>query len=717
MRLLASLALLCLLETVAFAAEPPSLKLLFLGDNGHHRPADRFAQLQPVLSERGIEVKYTDDVAAALSPESLKQFDGLILYANIDRIEPAQATALLDYVASGKAFIPLHCATFCFRNSPDVVALMGGQFLRHGGEVFTVESAAPEHPIMKGYKSFESWDETYIHTKHNEKDRTVLEYRVQGAQAEGKSKEPWTWVRTHGKGRVFYTAWGHDQRTFGNPGFHNLVERGIRWACGQDPSVASRERKLPESSLSSRTNSGSLRSRLAFAALPMTAIPKDLPQFEYVDVGPKIPNYTRGPRWGVQGSAHTQMQKPLSPAESMKHYSVPEGFHLELFASEPDLGGKPIAMTWDERGRLWVCETYDYPNELERTNRGRDRIRICEDTNGDGKADKFTVFAEELSIPTSIAFHRGGAVVQNGAETLYLKDTNGDDKADVREVLITGWAMNDTHGGVSNFQYGLDNWVWAMQGYNNSRPRYGDNQGTDSFRQGFFRFQVESGSPGIAIPGSPRVTDVEFLRSTDNNTWGFGMSEEGIIFGSTANRNPSVYMPIPNRYYERVRGWSPEVLKMIADTYLFNAITDKVRQVDQFGGYTAGAGHALYTARTYPRNVLEPHGVRVRADGASRRHVRIGGKWFRFQLHQPHEPRRQRTTSGPRRSWQRSVPTAMCGSATGTTLSCSTTPRRRAFAPAVGMLTRATCGTRSMGGCTGWSIRAKNPKLSFEDGA
>ena len=71
-------------------------------------------------------------------------------------------------------------------------------------------------------------------------NRTVLEYRVQGGQARGRDKEPWTWVRTHGKGRVFYTAWGHDQRTFGNPGFQNLVERGIRWACGQDPSVASR---------------------------------------------------------------------------------------------------------------------------------------------------------------------------------------------------------------------------------------------------------------------------------------------------------------------------------------------------------------------------------------------------------------------------------------------------------------------------------------------
>ncbi|HEV3024930.1 MAG TPA: glycosyl hydrolase, partial [Pirellulales bacterium] len=86
------------------------------------------------------------------------------------------------------------------------------------------------------------------------------------------------------------------------------------------------------------------------------------------------------------------------------------------------------------------------------------------------------------------------------------------------------------------------------------------------------------------------------------NTWGLGISEEGIIFGSTANGNPSVYMPIPNRYYEAVRGWTSSLmLGTIADSYRFKTITDKVRQVDYHGGYTAAAGHSLYTARTYPQ--------------------------------------------------------------------------------------------------------------------
>src|SRR5262245_8375381 len=109
------------------SAQAPSLKLLFLGDNGHHRPAERFRQLQPVLSQRGIELVYTD-TATALAAKTLARYDGLIVYANIEKIAPEQEQALLDYVASGKGFVPLHCASYCFLNSPKYVELVGAQF-------------------------------------------------------------------------------------------------------------------------------------------------------------------------------------------------------------------------------------------------------------------------------------------------------------------------------------------------------------------------------------------------------------------------------------------------------------------------------------------------------------------------------------------------------------------------------------------------------------
>src|SRR5260370_37033939 len=89
---------------------PKPLKILFLGYRGHHQPVVRFRQLQPVLAKRGIDVTYTE-AADALSPKVLAGFDGLIVYANIDEITPEQEKALLDFVAGGNGFIPLHCAS------------------------------------------------------------------------------------------------------------------------------------------------------------------------------------------------------------------------------------------------------------------------------------------------------------------------------------------------------------------------------------------------------------------------------------------------------------------------------------------------------------------------------------------------------------------------------------------------------------------------------
>ena len=337
MRCLIQLLLLaCLLSSSASLHAADSLSLLFLGDNGPHQPYQRFQQLSPVMKSKGIDLTYTDDMRE-INKETLSIFDGLVIYANTTKIEPAQEQALLDFVADGKGLIPLHCASFCFLNSEKYIELVGAQFQKHGTGVFRTEVVAPDHPVMQGFQGFQSWDETYIHHKHNESNRTVLETRTADGHA-----EPWTWVRTHGKGRVFYTAWGHDARTWSNPGFHNLIERGIRWSCEQDPAIA-----------------GAYRDRL-----PMTKLAEDLKPFEYIDVGPKIPTYTPGAKWGTQEKPRNMMQKPLSPEESLKHYVTPEGFELQLFVSEPDLQGKPISMNWDARGRLWVCETVDYPNEL-----------------------------------------------------------------------------------------------------------------------------------------------------------------------------------------------------------------------------------------------------------------------------------------------------------------------------------------------------------------
>jgi len=568
-RILVAVIVILNVANLARCQESGPIRILFLGDKGHHQPAARFRQLQPVMAERGIDLTYTESMSA-LDPKVLNRYDGLLVYANIEKIAPDQEKALLDYVANGKGFIPLHCASFCFLNSPQCIELIGAQFKRHGTGTFSTTVAVPDHPILKGLDRFESWDETYVHHKHNEKDRVVLEYRV-----DKDGKEPWTWVRTQGKGRVFYTAWGHDDRTWSNPGFQKLVERGIRWAVGKDP----------------------VSSSAAITAPQMTTLRTDGKPFEYVEA--KVPFYAPSGKGTGADKPLTAMQQPVSPEESMKHMVTPVDFDIQLFAADPDIR-RPICMNWDERGRLWIAETVDYPNNRQPAGYGHDRIVILEDTKGTGKADKFTVFADKLSIPTSFTFARGGVIVHQPPHTLFLKDTDGDDKADERTILFSGWGTSDSHAGPSNLNYGLDNWLYGIVGYAGFQGKVGGEK--FSFNQGLYRFK-------------PDGSKFEFLRGTSNNSWGVGISEEGLLFGSTANGNPSVYMPIPNRYYESVRGWSSRVLGAIAGNAPMHPITDKVRQVDYHGHFTAAAGHALYTARLYPKEywnraafVAEPTG-------------------------------------------------------------------------------------------------------------
>lgn len=621
-------------EGIAFSQE---LKVLMLGDSGFHKPSGFYRTLEEPLKKSGIELKYTEKLSD-VNADNLRMYAGLLIFANIERITPEAERALLEYVENGGGLIPVHCASFCFLNSEKYVELVGAQFKRHGFTRFETKIVAADHEIMKGLQPISSEDESYMHSRHNS-DRIVLETRSDASgPVSDPSGEPYTWIRNSGKGRVFYTAWGHDVRTWSNPSFQQLLARGVRWAC-QAPQLAVVQPLNSSVNADSKTTTQSKAVEQAnrpFTNPDMIRPSIDLKAFTYSDVGAKIPNYTPGRQWGVQGAPLTEMQNPLPAEISLKGYSAPQSFAMSLWAKESNdnwpeemrsasqiagLKGKPIAMNWDERGRLWICETIDYPNELQPAGQGRDRIKICEDSDNDGHADKFTVFAEHLSIPSTLICYRGGVIVQDGQSTIYLKDTDGDDAADFRQILITGWAMGDTHGGVGNFQYGPDNWIWGMQGYNNSTPVINGVKQM-SFRQGFWRFKAKSGAsdetaPAFAVDKATkevakkatndfdqhtiRVEALEFMRATNNNTWGLGFSEEGYVFGSTANNCPSVHMPIPNRYYDRVAGWSPKTLEKISPDSRFTTIDDKIRQVDVHGGYTAAAGSAIYTARNYPR--------------------------------------------------------------------------------------------------------------------
>src|SRR5262245_19465749 len=201
------------------------VSVLFLGDRGHHEPARRAQDLYQVLTARGIDLTYTEEVAA-LDRDRLARFDCVLIYANHTEITPAQEAALVAFVEEGKGLVAVHCASACFPSSERYRALVGGQFLRHGEGVVHTEIVRADHPAIEGLPPLESWDETYVHRLLTA-DRVVLAERVSSAE-----REPYTWVREQGKGRVFYTAWGHDRLTWSQPAFQALLERGIRWATG-----------------------------------------------------------------------------------------------------------------------------------------------------------------------------------------------------------------------------------------------------------------------------------------------------------------------------------------------------------------------------------------------------------------------------------------------------------------------------------------------------
>lgn len=543
-----------------------NIQILFLGHNSEHHHSEKYMpMLASALVTSGIQFAYTTDTND-LNDETLSKYDGLAIYANIDEITSGQERALLDFVASGKGLIPIHCASFCFRNSASYVDLVGGQFKSHKTGTFTAKLTSSGQSVISGIQEFETWDETYVHQKLNPSIDVLME------RVDGNHKEPWTWVNTYEKGRMFYTAYGHDEKTWSNPGFHDLMRKGILWAVGEETATKAGELEFPKP---------------AYTAA-------------------KIPNYEKR-------DPPLKLQQPLSPEQSMQLAQVPVGFELKLFAAEPDIVN-PIAMSWDERGRLWVIETVDYPNTVRGSEgTGDDRIKICEDTDLDGKADKFTIFAENLNIPTGIVFANGGIIVSEAPLFLFLKDTDGDDKADVRKTIMSGWGTYDTHAGPSNLKYGFDNKIWGTVGYSGFKGEI--NGSPAQFRQGIFRF-------------NPDGSNLEQVGKTSNNTWGLGFSENFEVFASTANNTHSVYMGIPNPYLKNIEGLPDNGSKKIDGHYAFHPITDQVRQVDVFGGFTAAAGHNLYTARDFPSNywnkialVCEPtgrliHNAILEEDGA-----------------------------------------------------------------------------------------------------
>ena len=168
---------------------------------------------------------------------------------------------------------------------------------------------------------------------------------------------------------------------------------------------------------------------------------------------------------GCRQAAKLAEQPAYTPQQSLAAIKPSEDFHLELFLNEPQVMS-PVEMVFDENGRIYVAEMLDYPDDPPPGKPARSRIKLLEDNDGDGKYEHVTVFADQVLEVSGLLPWRGGVIVTSAPDILWMKDTDGDSKADIRRVIYTGFPKVNPEARITNPRYGIDNWIYTS---NNGR--------------------------------------------------------------------------------------------------------------------------------------------------------------------------------------------------------------------------------------------------------
>jgi len=282
--------------------------------------------------------------------------------------------------------------------------------------------------------------------------------------------------------------------------------------------------------------------------------------------------------------------EPYEPAEALKRMTVPEGFSVELVACEPDLVN-PIAMTFDDRGRIWVTESVEYPRK--EAGPGRDRVKVLEDTKGNGRFDKVTTFAEGLNIPTGVAVGHGGVWVLNAPDLLFLKEKDG--KEISREVVLTGFGRTDTHELPNSLTWGPDGWLYGLNGVFNHSRIVSKGRVFD-FTCAMWRVH-------------PTTHEFQLFCQGTSNPWGLVWDPEGTALVSACHwANDYVFHFVETGYYNRQAGPYPPF------TIPLGSITTHGHQKTAYCGlcyFDSDAYPEKYRGRLYMGNI---HGGCINVD-------------------------------------------------------------------------------------------------------
>ncbi|EMI21709.1 membrane-bound dehydrogenase domain-containing protein [Rhodopirellula maiorica SM1] len=214
--------------------------------------------------------------------------------------------------------------------------------------------------------------------------------------------------------------------------------------------------------------------------------------------------------------ANLDLMNNHDPASEQENFELLDGYQVNLFASDPMLAN-PTHMHWDSRGRLWVSCSWAYP-QLKPGEVANDKIIILEDTDDDGVADKSTVFADGLYIPTGLELANGGCYVAQSPDVFFFKDTDGDDVADVKELALTGFGIEDSHHSVSAWRRGPGGWIYFQEGiflHSQVETQHGV---VRNFNGGVYQY-------------NPRTQELRmFCTGTGGNPWGHVFDQWGQSF-------------------------------------------------------------------------------------------------------------------------------------------------------------------------------------------
>ena len=421
------------------------------------------------------------------------------------------------------------------------------------------------HPLAKDASTFDVTDDTVFELDLHEKIQVLASSFTSKVSANRKNVseiadkasvydiQPQAWVFENARLRSAVFLQG-DAATLAHASYRTFIKRGIAWAAR-------------------RANTDEL------------CTPKDLVDMRYPAGGPS------------------------RPEKAIAAFQMQPGFKASAVATEP-LINKPVAVQWDERGRMWVAESPEYPNgrrplTAEAWREGgvlvpgsydrpaQDKISVMVDTDGDGIADKKQLFHEGLELITGFCHYKDGVIVVAHPNILWLRDTDGDGKADKEVILFGGFTPGDTHFVANHFILAPDGWIYASHGGGGEATFPNDPTKKVRISSGTFRFR-------------PDGSAIEQIASQGGNSFGNEVTSTMELFhGKATNGNPVQHVVLPESILAKVPGTTAKAFSSINPRrpVVRVDLPDRapLMQIDQVGHYSAACAAMVYEGGAWPK--------------------------------------------------------------------------------------------------------------------